>query len=377
MHILRDMDYSPYYLKNFYKKKEKKSRRSAHEIPYAYRAEPYAAPPASPKESFTPPAEDWETNETGKDSVYDERRNIALPAPTNDAATAHSPKTTTFTHVPADDRTKRPSAEAREAPPEPPLPPDADGKKDSGDSDAPLCKQKSAKKGKRDFGGIIAVLMIFLCFGIVVCAAPFFTGERILESATFQEHAGEYYYVIGGEFTEKNTAEARARAVALGGGAGYLLYDGKTYFVVLSAYETKSDAEKVAAKNSGTTVLTRKPRTFSDTKFGKDGMKKCNEFVSIVTKILDILQNTILSTAKGETDPDKALRILNSARADLLNEKADLMNTPLSIAVKQEIAALGDPLIGGIEALNAPHTEIRFLAAMRYVYAASSASITE
>ncbi|HRR89501.1 MAG TPA: hypothetical protein P5161_01815 [Eubacteriales bacterium] len=103
--------------------------------------------------------------------------------------------------------------------------------------------------------GAIAVAAVVLAFMITLLAADLLGGAAILNTVMSEGGAEKSYYIVAiGGYQSYNLAKEDAELFRGMGAAGFIAREGEEFFVALSAYASKADADSVAGKNSGATV---------------------------------------------------------------------------------------------------------------------------
>ncbi len=90
----------------------------------------------------------------------------------------------------------------------------------------------------RDFKFAIAIVAV-LCVSVIICFCAFsFSGKKIAFEA-------EYYFVCYRVTDNSISASSISGTVSSYGGAGYILNHGKNYYITVSCYYNKTDADTV------------------------------------------------------------------------------------------------------------------------------------
>ena len=95
---------------------------------------------------------------------------------------------------------------------------------------------------KRSFSAakiVIGILIVAVAVALVYIL--FFRKERV------KHDCKEYFVVVAGEFSDKESASRSAAEISARGGAGYIV-EGEKYEVIVSVYLKENDAEAVAAR---------------------------------------------------------------------------------------------------------------------------------
>lgn len=348
------MDYSPFYLKNFYSRRKRQ---------------------ASPAKPTAPP---WDTQRAQRFAPPPE----PYVAPTEEKPTAQAPVVVRLPALSASlsaipplpsDPPRANETDAETAPVQEP-PCRAGGDESAAPPTPPQCDETPKRPKKRKKGIWVAALLVAaLC---VTLFAPLFGGKSLLAALRAKSDTESYWYVAEGGYAQRNAAEGRAQAVAMGGGAGYILNTDEGYFVVLAAYPTRAEGEAVAAKNDASTLLERPIRPILE----KYGEKKGDiiPYLNQIRETLRVIYTATLSLAKNEISVVEASYTVQDGHADLLKAKLNLMDSSeLNAIEKRDLSAYSDPLLGGIESLSPTLGTMLYLASLRYLYAAGAAAITE
>ena len=110
---------------------------------------------------------------------------------------------------------------------------------------------KKDKKSRIDREAFFVTVTILLCFSLTFVLAEL-SGRGTLMNliAEKKKTATGYYAVAADRFETESLAPIGADEIKELGGAGYVLYD-KKYYLLVSAYANREDAEKVCRRMSG------------------------------------------------------------------------------------------------------------------------------
>jgi len=143
-------------------------------------------------------------------------------------------------HVVVDARTKRRGAVS-------------DPKKDKRNE-----KTRQSSRGKT----LLTVLITVFAFSLTLIGADLISGRSTLSqyvslfTGKTSDGASSYYAVYAMKTDDMAIAYKNAASIRAEGGAGYVLKDQETFYVILSVYEEESDAKKVADKEANYAVYT-------------------------------------------------------------------------------------------------------------------------
>lgn len=143
-------------------------------------------------------------------------------------------------------------------------------------------KKATPTKPKKNIGFILLVCLLVAI--IIALSANFIFDNVVFDfiKKLFKTEETSYYLVCQSK-SSNQLAYRTAADVKISGGSGYVFKDGEDYYVVFSAYLSKSDAETVAKKNSSTLI-----KAFSFKKTDDEILQFCFETLDrLIQKTID------------------------------------------------------------------------------------------
>ena len=123
-------------------------------------------------------------------------------------------------------------------------------------------KQKTEDRKTRSpvIKTLLTVAITILCFSLTLIAADIFSGKASIANyaALFykKKENGTCYYAVYATLSEDMAISYKnASAIRKEGGAGYVLKESGSYYVILNIYELSEDAENVKKRNANYDVL--------------------------------------------------------------------------------------------------------------------------
>ena len=187
------------------------------------------------------------------------------------------------------------------------------------EKDRPRKRKRGGERGKGRSRAIVVCLAVFL-FSLSVFLADVLSGASTLADyvALFtgkRTDAEIYYAVYATHSTDMGVSYKNAAAIQAEGGAGYVLKRGEEYYVIVSAYETKEDADAVLNKHRNYGVIEIEIYPFSREKCpslslaesGSETYKEAYEFLYGVANDM----------ASGVYDASEMKKRLTSKRAEI------------------------------------------------------------
>lgn len=124
--------------------------------------------------------------------------------------------------------------------------------------------EKKIKKAKKKSRGILlAVMLTLLCFSATLFIADLLGDSSAISAYTSlfgkkkqaTPDRSIFYAVYATHSSDMGVSYKNATAIRREGGAGYVMKIGEEYYVILNAYSSQSDAEKVAKKQANYEIL--------------------------------------------------------------------------------------------------------------------------
>lgn len=132
---------------------------------------------------------------------------------------------------------------------------EVEDKRSPRDRAQPAPQPKPQRPRKRWRKGVALTCLMVMLLSFALLCADFLLPRGVAEYlvSAFSPEASAVYAVAGGSYDSLAEARTASDGARSRGGAGFILFDGK-YHVLLSAYATREEAEKVSQKN-GYTML--------------------------------------------------------------------------------------------------------------------------
>ncbi|MCL2631151.1 MAG: hypothetical protein FWD49_06510 [Firmicutes bacterium] len=222
---------------------------------------------------------------------------------------------------------------------------------------------------------LIAVILIIVSFISVIIATEFFTGRAIgaeIGGVFGKGEGGAYYFLVSGEFKNYNQAEREAVLVANRGGAGYVVEHNNAYFVAIATYCDKKTANTVAGKNEGLFVIVKEiPK--NNFKGIAENDKKLIESVQNQLKSAVIALNDLAnSLEKDGISVKDALNSLTHLRNDFYELKAQILRESVATATKNKLIYATDAVFTALDSVITASSGKGLLAGIRYATAVSA-----
>ena len=203
-----------------------------------------------------------------------------------------------------------------------------------------------------------------------------FSGEDIYQkavSALSQKSGTKYYLVTLQGVDYREDALVKCTTLRLSGNAGYLYTQNNAYFVALATYSSKDLADEVIAKNEDLVLI--------ELSFNLSAMLKSSRDDAITKECIESYQSTILNLenlindyAKKELTLVETLHSLESEHSALLNLKGKIIEQ--NPENKDDLIALLDVPIGGLNAIIGASSHHTLLGELRYVMTSAVVALT-
>lgn len=187
--------------------------------------------------------------------------------------------------------------------------------------DGRVKKPKSEKhKRKIDFNGVIAAVLIFLCFFITLLSVNYISGESLLQLMKKMNNGESttYYAVAADSYESAESISIDADELRLLGGAGYLINDEK-YYLIAAVYSNLADAEKILEGISSPSAC------IYDIKLTEPSLKWCNDedletvknTLTYAESIYNVLYSVSVRLDKGDISEFQAMSEITVLKTEI------------------------------------------------------------
>ena len=225
---------------------------------------------------------------------------------------------------------------------------DARTKNHESEKTSPRLETKKRKHPSRA-RTLLTVLITIFAFSLALFATDLLSGRSTLSQYvalfTGKENDGSmvFYAVYAMKTEDMALAYKNAASVRAEGGAGYVLKDGETHYVVLNVYADETDAKKVAEKVINYAVYTLRAPFLDTDSDAFSFMASTSDLYLDSYKILYEAANNLASGKYGKEDMLRAIekhREKITAAQELYGESIRGKETPLQIEYKVFLAEI-------------------------------------